>query len=103
MIAQCPDGKPNVSNSGNKTNNISTGNKVNIDNSKKNVNVNIDNSKDIHVNNSRNTSVRRNTQVLLQGLLMYMEDTGTGAIIHIIFIRTVRLYGDPCGIHGDFL
>lgn len=56
------DNRPNVSNSGNKTNNISTGNKVNIDNSKKNVNVNVDNSKDIHVNNSRNTSVRRNTR-----------------------------------------
>lgn len=41
---------------GGKTNN------VNIDNSKKNVNVNVDNSKDIHVNNSRNTSVRRNTR-----------------------------------------
>ena len=54
--------RPNVSNSGNKTNNISGGNKVNIDNSKRNVNVNVDNSKDIHVNNNRNTSVRRNTR-----------------------------------------
>jgi len=41
---------------GNKNNN------VNINNSKKNVNINVDNSKDIHVNNSRNTSVRRNTR-----------------------------------------
>jgi hypothetical protein len=48
------DRKANVSNSGNK---------VNIDNSKKNVNVNIDNSKDIHVKNTRNTTVRRNTRV----------------------------------------
>ena len=54
--------RPNVSNSGNKTNNISGGNKVNIDNSKKNVNINVDKSKDIHVNNNRNTSVRRNTR-----------------------------------------
>jgi hypothetical protein len=43
-------------NPGNRTNN------VNIDNSKKNVNINVDKSKDIHVNNSRNTSVRRNTR-----------------------------------------
>ena len=57
------DGNANVSNSGNKTNNISTGNKVNVDNSKKNVNINVDNSRDIHVNNSHNTSVRRNTRV----------------------------------------
>lgn len=56
-------GKTNVSNSGNKTNNIgSNNNKVNIDNSKKNVNVNVDNSKDVRINNSRNTSVRRNTR-----------------------------------------
>ena len=47
---------------GNKTNNIKAGNTVNVDNSKKNVNVNVDRSKDIHVNNSRNTSVRRNTR-----------------------------------------
>ena len=53
----------NVSNSGNKNinagNKTNVGNKVDIDNSRKNVNVNIDNSKDIRVNNSRNTSVRR--------------------------------------------
>jgi hypothetical protein len=51
-----------VSNSGNKTNNVNSGNKnVSIDNSKKNVNVNVDKSKDIKVNNSRNTTVRRNS------------------------------------------
>lgn len=50
----------NNNNSNNKTNNIgSNNNKVNIDNSKKNVNVNIDNSKNVRVNNSRNTAVRR--------------------------------------------
>ena len=55
------DRNSNISNSGNRTNNIgSNNNKVNIDNSKKNVNVNVDNSKNIRVNNSRNTSVRRN-------------------------------------------
>ena len=51
--------KTNISNSGNKTTNVGSNNKVNIDNSKKNVNINVDNSKDIRVNNSRNTSVRR--------------------------------------------
>lgn len=51
-----------VSNSGNRNNNVSTGNKINVDNSKKNVNVNIDNSKDIRVNNSRNTVVRHNSR-----------------------------------------
>ena len=38
-------------------------NKVNIDKSKKNVNINVDNSKDINVRNNRNTVVRRNTRV----------------------------------------
>jgi Family of unknown function (DUF6515) len=57
------DRKTDVSNSGNKTNNVGSGNKkVNVDNSKKNVNVNVDKSKDIHVNNSRNTSVRHNSR-----------------------------------------
>ena len=37
-----------------------TGNKVNIDNSKKNVNINVDNSKNVNINNNRNTVVRRN-------------------------------------------
>ncbi|HLO82907.1 MAG TPA: DUF6515 family protein [Chitinophagaceae bacterium] len=55
------DQRAGINNSGNTTNNIKGGNKVNIDNSKKNVNVNVDNSKDIHVNNSRNTVVRRNS------------------------------------------
>lgn len=36
-------------------------NKVNIDKSRGDVNINIDNSKDIKINNSRNTAVRRNT------------------------------------------
>lgn len=55
--------KNNVSNSGNKTNNIgSNNNKVNVDNSRKNVNVNVDNSKNVRVNNSRNTSVRHNSR-----------------------------------------
>jgi biotin carboxyl carrier protein len=49
------DGRADIP--GNKTNN------VNIDNSKKNVNINVDKSKDIHVNNSHNTTVRRNTRV----------------------------------------
>ena len=51
--------KKSVDRSGN--NNLS-GNKVNIDNSKKNVNVNIDNSKDVKINNNRvvNNSVRSN-------------------------------------------
>jgi biotin carboxyl carrier protein len=44
--------RPSVSNSGNRTNNVNTGNR-------NNVNINIDNSKDIHINNSRNTVVRR--------------------------------------------
>jgi hypothetical protein len=45
----------NDNNVGNKTN---VGNKVNVDNSKKNVNVNVDNSKHYNVNNSHNTTVR---------------------------------------------
>jgi len=51
--------KKSVDRSGN--NNLS-GNKVNIDNSKKNLNVNIDNSKDVKINNNRvvNNSVRSN-------------------------------------------
>lgn len=44
-------------NSGNRNN---VGNKVTVDNSRKNVNVNVDNSKNINVNNSRNTVVRSN-------------------------------------------
>lgn len=63
--------RPNVNNSGNKTNNIKGGNKVNIDNSKKNVNINVDNSKDIHVNNSRNTVVRRNTRPYSRPPMVY--------------------------------
>jgi hypothetical protein len=43
---------------GNKTN---VGNKVSVDNSKKNVNVNIDNSRNVNVNN-RNTVVRANNR-----------------------------------------
>jgi ribosomal 50S subunit-recycling heat shock protein len=42
---------------GNKTN---VGNSVNIDNSKKNVNINVDNSKDVNIHNNRNTVVRHN-------------------------------------------
>lgn len=51
----------NKVNSGNKTN---LGNKVNIDNSKKNVNINVDNSKHVNVNNSHNrySNVRVNTR-----------------------------------------
>ena len=51
--------KKSVDRSGN--NNLS-GNKVNVDNSKRNVNVNIDNSKDVKINNNRvvNNSVRSN-------------------------------------------
>jgi len=41
-------------------NRVNAGNKVNIDNSRKNVNINIDNSKDINIRNNRNTVVRRN-------------------------------------------
>jgi hypothetical protein len=44
---------------GNKTN---TGNRVDVDNSKKNVNVNIDNSKNININNNRNTVIRANNR-----------------------------------------
>ncbi|MND97586.1 hypothetical protein D3C80_899080 [compost metagenome] len=44
----------------NNTNIGKGGNKVNIDNSKRNVNINVDNSKNINVNNNRNTVVRRN-------------------------------------------
>ncbi len=36
------------------------GNKINIDNSKKNVNINVDNSKKVNINNNRNTVVRHN-------------------------------------------
>jgi hypothetical protein len=36
-------------------------NNVNIDKSRGDVNINVDNSKDIRINNSRNTSIRRNT------------------------------------------
>jgi hypothetical protein len=43
-------------NAGNKTN---VGNRVNVDKSKTNVNINVDNSKKYRVNNSRNTTVRR--------------------------------------------
>ena len=56
----------NVSNSGNRDinagNKNNVGNKVNVDNSKKNVNINVDNSKNVRVNNSRNTAVRRNVR-----------------------------------------
>lgn len=44
--------KPSINRSGN-NNNVS-GNRVNVDNSKRNVNVNIDNSKDVRINNNRN-------------------------------------------------
>jgi hypothetical protein len=51
--------KPSIDRSGNNT---LSGNKVNVDNSKRNVNVNIDNSKDVKINNNRvvNNSVRPN-------------------------------------------
>ncbi|MEJ1238416.1 DUF6515 family protein [Chryseolinea sp. T2] len=49
-----------TSNIGNKTN---VGNKVNIDNSTKNVNINVDRSRDINIQNNRNTVVNRNTRV----------------------------------------
>jgi len=39
-------------------NNVNAGNKVNVDNSKKNVNINVDNSKNVNVQNNRNTVVR---------------------------------------------
>jgi hypothetical protein len=52
---QVNSGNRNI-NAGNKNN---VGNKVNVDNSKKNVNINVDNSKSFKVNNSHNTSVRR--------------------------------------------
>jgi hypothetical protein len=55
--------RPNVSkpggnnvNAGNRNN---IGNNVSIDNSRRDVNVNIDNSKDVRINNNRYTSVRR--------------------------------------------
>lgn len=44
-------------------------NKANIDNSKKNVNINVDNSK--HVNINRNTVVRRNTMVYTRPPVVY--------------------------------
>jgi hypothetical protein len=44
---------------GNKNTNIKGGNKVNVDKSKRNVNINVNNS--VHVRNNRNTVVRRNT------------------------------------------
>ena len=37
-----------------------SGNKVNIDNSRGDVNINIDNSKDVRIHNERNTQVRHN-------------------------------------------
>lgn len=53
----------NASNSGNRNinagNKNNVGNKVNVDNSKRNVNVNVDNSKSVKINNSHNTTVRR--------------------------------------------
>jgi len=48
------------SNSGNKIK--GSGNKVEIDNSKKNVNINVDNSKDVRIDNSRRTNVRHNSR-----------------------------------------
>ena len=60
-----PAKKPAVENKSVSKTNINAGNKdVNIDNSKKNVNINVDNSKDININNSHNTTVRRNTVVV---------------------------------------
>lgn len=44
----------NVKNSGNR--------KGNVDNSRRNVNINVDNSKNVRVNNSRNTMVRHNSR-----------------------------------------
>jgi len=38
------------------------GNKVNIDNSQKNVNINVDNSKDVKIRNERNTRVRASSR-----------------------------------------
>jgi len=61
-------GNKNSGNSGNKPNistgnkNKGSGNKIDIDNSKKNVNINVDNSKDIKINNNRNTVVRHNNR-----------------------------------------
>jgi hypothetical protein len=40
--------------------NVNRGNNVSVDNSKTNVNINVDNSKDVNINNSRNTVVRPN-------------------------------------------
>jgi Family of unknown function (DUF6515) len=54
--------RPKVADNKDKGNTIGSGNKVNIDNSKKNVNINVDNSKDIKINNSRNTTVRHNSR-----------------------------------------
>jgi hypothetical protein len=59
-------GTNNAGSRGNNGNKVSSGNKnnignsVNVDNSKKNVNINVDNSKDITVNNNHNTVVRNN-------------------------------------------
>lgn len=50
----------NSRNNVNSGNNNKVGNKVSVDNSKTNVNINVDNSKDVHINNSRNTVVRPN-------------------------------------------
>ncbi len=96
-------GKGNdIKNSGNKTNNIgSNNNKVNIDNSKKNVNINVDKSTNVRVNNSRNTMVRRKVRPYPRPN-MRMADEGTGVTILTIFTLTGHLYGNRCGIHGDF-
>jgi hypothetical protein len=44
-------------------NNNKIGNTNNIGSNNRNVNINVDNSKDIKINNSRNTSVRRNNNI----------------------------------------
>jgi len=55
--------KTEISNKSGNNTNINSGNKnVNIDNSKKNVNVNVDNSKNVRVHNSRHTTVRHNSR-----------------------------------------
>jgi hypothetical protein len=58
--------RSNTNNSGNRSvnnnsgNNTINNNNVNVDRSRGDVNINVDNSKDVHVNNVRNTTVRTN-------------------------------------------
>jgi hypothetical protein len=56
------DTKTNVGNTNSGNRNNRSDNKVSVDNSKKNVNVNVDNSKNIQINNNRNTVVRHNNR-----------------------------------------